>query len=951
MTLFTTPGEDSIGGNGTLTATDLRCRHLTDPLGIDSARPVFSWVPTGKANTVRGFRILVAGDPDLLRRGIGDRWDSGKVESRDTSGVRYAGEALRSRERYWWTVRLWDDEGLPGAYAPAATFEMGLLDPSDWQAAWIAAEDPDTSSPQLRTEFDVSGVILRARAYVAALGYYELRLNGERVGDRVLDPATTTYDHDPELHDSEGNRVRIASPRILYSTYDITDRIRRGANAVGVTLGHGWYSAEEDIGPGPMPRTPYGDRPRALVQLELELADGGRQTIVSDADWKVHPGPITYNDYAHGEHYDARAETLGWDGPGFDAVGWGAAQVAERAPAGALRSQPLEPIRIIDTREPATTTTTRSEKTLVDFGQHISGWTRITVRGPEGAQVVLRHAGEVDLDGELDTDANEDAWLPARQRDEYILRGAESGETWEPRFTLHGFRYVELTVPDDVRLDTVVARVVHSDLEPVGDFACSDPMLERIHHNVLWTFRASFQGFPQDAADRGERVGWVGDPGWSVEDYLYNYNSLSFWSKWLDDLADAQLADGRFPVICPIHWRGRVATETTEGHEDVPEDVSFGYWPYALLNDFAMTSYPSIAWHLYQFYGDRSILEDHYEGMRRGLDFLRARAKGHIMTEGLGDHMEPQADGTCSVSPKRTPIELTSTAWYYAVTRMVADAAEVIGNTADATRYRELADCIRNAFNAEFFDESTGQYATGSQTALAMPLWLGLVPDEHRQLVGERLVQRIVESDNGHLATGTMGTAALQNVLADIGAADVMYDIATRPTFPSWAQQVLAGATTVWETWGGDPGFSRNMKLLAMIEKFLYNDVAGLAPAGPGWQSLLVQPKLTHRLQYARARVGTPRGEAAVEWTATAGDLDLRIRVPATSDAQIRFPVTGPEPVLISGDHVVWPAGEDPPSPHPIELCEGYLVVSVRGGDHRFRLLFAPARRVAGAAK
>ncbi|WP_131735451.1 alpha-L-rhamnosidase [Actinomadura roseirufa] len=954
---------------GELLAARLRCQHLDDPLGLDVPAPVFGWEPDGPGGQRQtAYQVLVASAPELLTPEAADRWDSGRGEGDEVNGIAYAGRPLRSRERCWWTVRLWDRAGRPGPLTPPATFEMGLMEIADWgTAAWIAG-DAGVSSPLLRTAFHVPGRVTRARAHVSALGYYELRLNGERVGDRVLDPATSTYDHDPDLRDGEGEPARIPNPRVLSTTYDVTDLVTAGDNAAGLILGHGWYSAEPDVVSGPFPRTPWGDRPAALLRIEIETDSGRPVTIVSDGAWRAAAGPITYNDYVHGERYDARREIPGWDRAGHAAGEWRPVAVVD-PPAGRVRTGLLEPARVIETLRPVATTTITSTATstttatataaegglIVDFGQHVSGWTAIRVAGPAGAQVRLRHAGEVDADGRLDDRATMHSWLAARQTDVYTLRGGGE-EDWEPSFTLHGFRYVEVASSSpEVEVREVRARVVHSDLAPAGQFSCSDDLLNRIHRNVLWTFRASFQGFPQDAADRAERVGWVGDPGWSVEDYLYTFEARAFWLKWLDDLADTQLADGRFPTVCPLQWRGRVDMRATldeadfedaeKAREELPDDwSSVIYWPYAPLPDFAMTSYPSIAWNLYQFYGDRSILRRHYPGMRRGLEFLRTRAKDLVITGGLGDHMEPQPDGTSSVTPKRTPIELTSTAWFHAVTTMVARAAGAVGEDDDARYYGELAEEIRAVFNDRFLDTATGRYATGSQTAQALPLWFGLVPGEHRDRVGRALIERI-EADGGHLSTGTMGTAALQNVLAGIGAADVMYGIATKTTYPSWGEQVELGATTIWETWGGDPTFSRNMKLMAMIEKFLFNDVAGLAPADPGWRRIRVRPSLTHRLTHAGAALRTPRGEAAVDWRTGEDDLRLVVRVPSTSEAEIWLPAEDAVELTKDG-RPLWRSGDAPGVPGPpgldvrgISRDGEWLVVAVDGGTHRFALV------------
>jgi len=872
-----------------LQAAGLRCQHLVEPLGIDPGEPVFSWVPAGDQPVPQtAYRVLVASSLALLERGEADLWDSGRVESKAVNGVRYAGVPLTAGRRCWWTAILWGEDGA-GPRGEIATFEVGL-GPDDWRGEWIGGE-AGVSSPLLRTEFILPGPVLSARAHVCTLGWNELRLNGEKVGSRIHDPAHTSFDHDPDLVDGSGAPARIANPRTLFTTHDVGSLLREGENALGIVLGHGWYSAEEDIGPGPLPRKPWGDRPRVLVQLLVET-EAGETVVVSNHDWRTAGGPILYNDYAHGEIYDARLWPAGWDAPGFDAESWGPAATFE-PPAGSPRAQLIEPVLVTESLAPAASVDKGGGRRIVDFGQNISGWTRIAVSGPAGAEVRLRHTPEVLADGELDDNANMGAWLPARQTDTYVLSG-EGTEVWEPRFTLHGFRHLEVTLStEEVEVERLEARVVHSDLASIGEFSCSEPLLEQIHKNVRWSHRASFQGFPQDAAERNERVGWVGDPGWAIEDYLYNFDAVAFWRKWLDDLADAQLENGTFPVICPITWRGGIDMAPPDDYE-IPDDLdTMVYWPYGTWPDFSATSYPSIAWQLYRYSGDLTILEDHFEGMARGVEYLRSIAAGLIVEIGLGDHQEPQPDGTSEVFAQRTPVELTSTAWFYELARIVGEAAAVLGREQDRRTYSGLAKEIRTAFNERFFDPEASSYATGSQTSLVLPLWFGIAPDAHRAGVVATLVRRIREVDDGHLETGTMGTAALQQVLADEGAAETMLGIATQTTYPSWGDQIRRGATTVWETWGGDPDFSRNMKLMASVEKFLFRDVAGLTPATPGWERIRVQPRLVGQLAAAAARVRTPRGEAAVDWRLDDGTLRLRVEVPVSSTAEVWLPGAG----------------------------------------------------------
>jgi alpha-L-rhamnosidase len=915
--------------SGALRATRLTCERLVDPIGVDEPAPVFGWTPRAarRGERQRAYQVLVASDPGLLKPGRADRWSSGRIDSSTVAGVEYGGTPLASRERCWWTVRLWDRDLEVGEAAEPATFEMGLLRRDDWSGSWIAAGGP--GSTLLRRELTVDGPVARARVYVSGLGCCELRVNGTRSGDRVLDPPTTTYDHDPELLDAEGQPARIRSPRVPYVVHDITDLLRTGPNAVGLVLGNGWYSFGDDPPSGL--RRPWADRPRALVQLELDHADGSRLVVPSDGSWRAGTSPVVYDDPVHGEHHDARLEQAGWDEPGFDDRQWAAAAIVD-GPGGALRWIPIQPARVVETL-PAAAVHDRPDGTRIfDFGQHVSGWTRIAVSGPAGAEVVLRHAGELHDDGSLDDRANLASHAPARQTDRYVLDGSPA--SWEPRFTLHGFRFVEVAAPADVHVEVAEARVVHTDVAASGRFACSDALLQRIAENVRWTFRASLQGFPQDAADRGERVGWLGDPSWIVEDVLSTFDTYAFWAKWLDDIRDTQLPDGSVPVATPIHWRGAT------GWEPLPR------FPYAAWPDFSAATYLVIAWHVYRFHGDEALLRRHYESMWRALDWAVALSDGGLLASGFGDHMEPLPDGTCTPMAQRTPIALTSTAWLWAMADILTAVAEVLADPSGAARAAAVRDEVRTAFDAAFFDPATARYATGSQTALAVPLWLGLVADEHRDAVARNLTDDIERRDGRHLATGTMGTPALEQVLGEIGAADLMFDIATQADFPGWGFQVAQGATTVWETWGDAatdyPDSSRNMKLLAAVSVFLYRDVGGLACLAPGWERLRIRPAVTHRLASAVVRLQTVRGEAAVSWARTDDRLQVDAVVPDTSVAEIWLPMP-PGGVAVAGpdEAPLWPVPADggPPEYDHLRVEDGYLRLEAGGGAHRFLIV------------
>ena len=967
-----------IDGPDGFAAADARCEHLVDPLGIDRLAPSFSWKirASGRDRRQSAYRVLVASAPGVLDSGAGDKWDSGWVASDDTAGVAYAGAPLGSGERCWWKVQVWDGDGRRGADSPPAVFEMALLAPEDWAAAWIGA-DPVVSAPLLRKEFRLAGPPQRARCYVTGLGYYELYVNGRRVGDQALNPATTYYHNDQPFE---------LGSRVLYATHDVTRLLRAGRNAVGLMLGHGWYSAEDDVPPSPSHREPYGPAPVGLLQLAVELGGGERASVASDGTWTASAGPVAYNDYCHGETYDARLEQPGWAEPGFDDSGWAPARPAA-PPSGALRAQPLPPIRVVRTLDPVSTSSPepggddeagagparsvpskcrrvaepgggdeagaglcesdddrpgRRTVTVYDFGQNLTGWTRLRVTGPAGSRVTVRHGHGVRADGRLDNRSNMYAWPDdpqlraaglaegdegfehggvgfhhgARQTDQYVLRGAAAPVVWEPRFTLHGFRCAEVACDSGATVEGIEARHARTAVAETGRFECSDELVNRIHRNVTWTFASSMQGFPQDAADRSERVGWLGDP--VAGDFAFTFDSLSFWSKWLDDLADSQKPDGDLPVIAPLHWR-----RTHDAY------LMYPVWK---------SSYPVVAWDLYLEYGDARILEDHYERIEALVAFLSRRAEGGLLSGGLGDHMEPQPDGTSAFEPVRTPAGLTSTAFYCRGAEILAMAAEVLGRRDRAERYWALAADIAAAFNRAYFDADTSNYATGSQAANAVPLALGLVPPEHEAPVLANIVAD-VESRGGRLSTGMLGTDALIRVLSEHGRADVIHTVATGPGFPSWGEQAAKGATTLWEAWEGetDPQLSLNMKLFGSIQKFFFRDVAGIRRAAPGYAAFSVSPQVVGGLEWARAHIDTARGPISSSWRLGGGAFELEAEVPPNARATIRVPKLGrAEPAIAEGGEPVWPGAAAAARPGVARVFDEGEAVAFEVGSGRY---------------
>ncbi len=862
---------DKIAGERSqMLATELKTEHLKEPLGIETSRPRFKWLleSNERGQLQTAFQVLVASSLERLKADRGDKWDSGKVSSDNSVEVVYGGSELASGERCYWKVRVWDRNGKPGAYSSPSYFEMGLRKPSDWKGKWIAA-NKGVSSPIFRRAISIDKPVRRARVYISGIGYYELFINGKKVGDRVLEPASTYYNNDQPFK---------LNTRVLYATYDIAEYLNNGSNVIGVMLGNGWYSAEADVAPSPAGRSPYGDRPRFILQMNVEDEDGQSLSVVSDSNWKASAGPITYNDLFNGETYDARLEQPGWDKPDFNNSSWESASTVE-PPSGTLTAELLPPCRVMQTLAPVKMLTPKEPEAfdstyVYDFGQLFSGWVRIRVSGPRGAKVVLKYGSRIYPDDEtLDNRSNMVPGSTARQTDTYILKG-DGTEVWEPRFTLHGFRYVEVRgFRDTPSVESIEGRFVHSSMEPNGSFSSSNELLNKIHHNIQWTFMSSFQGLLQDAADRAERQSWLGDPGFVAEDYIHNFDMTAFWEKWLNDIQDSQKEDGDIPFVSPLHWRYAMD--------------AYAMWP------CWKSTYPLLTWYLYQQYGDKRVLEDHYASLRKLIDFLSTNASGYIISGGLGDHMEPQENGFSHFSPRHTPAALTSTAYYYYDVWILSRIAEVLGKSEDAKRYSELAQSINAAFNRNFLDSSTNQYATGSQTSNALPLYLGMVPPASIQAVVKNLIDDIITKHNGHLSTGIIGSNALAQALPRFDATDVMYRIVTQTTYPSLGYQVMQGATAVCETYECGPWLSQNMKMFGSADKFFYRNLAGINLGSPGYRRIAIRPQPVGDLRSVTAEQLTVRGSIKVEWIKGDTSLDLKVSVPPGTEADVSIPKLG----------------------------------------------------------
>jgi alpha-L-rhamnosidase len=860
-------------------------------MGIETLTPRLSWwLETDRRGARQtAYRIAVASAPDLLAEGRADLWDSGRVESDASVLIPYAGRKLSSRQECWWRVHVWDETGRESVSEPAH-WEMGLLRSSDWKAQWIAGDTPKKHhdvpvSPIFRKTFRLKKSVASARAYVCGLGLYEFHLNGRKVGNAVLHPAFTKYD-----------------ARVLYTVYDITGHIVQGDNATGVIVGTGWYNHHSQDAWN-LHAAPWRDECKAFVQIEITFEDGSKTSVVSDASWLCTTGPIVFDGLRNGEIYDAREERNGWTTPAYEPKNWSPVRIA-RHPGGVLRAQFMPPCRVTETIRPVSVSQIRPNVWIYDMGRNIAGWARLTVNGPAGTTVVMRYAEKLGPDGDVDqSNIRSLVKTDVFQTDTYILKGA-GVETYEPRFTYHGFQYVQVTgLPGQAAIDMIEGRVVHTDLEPTGSFECSNGLFNRIQQSAVAATVGNYHGMPTDCPHR-EKNGWTGDAHLSAEQVLYNFDPASAYAKWMDDFVDCQRPGGAFPGIVPT-----------------------GGWGYNWGAGPAWDSaYILIPWYLYLYKGDIGILQNHYDGMKKYLNFLGSLATDHVVKFGLGDWCPPSP----GAESHESPAELTNTAYYYADTCILARVASLLGKKRDARHFETLRKKIKAAVRKRYYNRRYGRLAGHGQTSIACFLYQGLVETEEVESFTKMLLDEVV-AHNDHIGCGILGSKYVLNVLTDLGHADVAYRIASQRDYPSWGHWIEQGATTLWETWDGNA--SRNHHMFSDISAWFYKTLAGILPdpGQPGFKHIIVKPWPVEDLTWVKGKTCTPYGCVRSEWHVENGRFVLEVSIPPNSSATVYLPAADPSNVLESGR----PAQE---SEHVsfLEIERGRAVYDIGAGYYRF---------------
>lgn len=868
-----------------LNVNELRCEYRNNPLGIEVSSPALSWkITSAKRNVAQtAYRILVADNPESLAKNTGNVWDSKKVETDKSLQVRFKGKTLTAGKTYYWKVKVWDNKGNVSAWAAPVKWQMGLLKVADWKnARWIAYEkladslvtilpldtkkDKPTGNnvlPLLRKDFNIAKAVRQATMYISGLGHFEFYLNGMKVGNNFLDAGWAKYDKEA-----------------LYVAFDLTDELEKGNNAIGVMLGNGFYYVPPIKGRYKKLRAAFG-YPKMICRLHIEYKDGTEANVISDQSWRTSASAITFSSIYGGEDYDARLEQQGWDRSGFNAKSW---KIPVLTDGPALTAQKAEPLKVFDHFNARSVKPVAGAEWVYDLGQNASAIIELKVRGKKGDTIKLSPAELLKEDGSVSQKATGSPTYFL-----YILKG-DGIETWRPRFMYTGFRYVQLKggVPEGQRNpdgQPVVTELkglhVRNSAAVVGEFTSSNELFNRTDELVNWAIKSNMVSIFTDCPHR-EKLGWLEELHLMGSSVRYNYDAATLFKKALQDMRDSQTAEGLVPEISPEY----VKFEYGDGmFRDSPE------WGSSSI---------IVPWYLYQWYGEEQALAENYPMMQRYINYLATKAKNNILSQGLGDWYDlgPKRPGISQL----TPMGVTGTAIYYYDLNIMEKIALMLGKSADAAKYRQLATEIRKSFNDTFFNKETRQYATGSQTANAMAVFMKLVEPQYKVAVVENIIKDIRSKNNG-LTAGDIGYRYVLRVLEDEGRSDVIFDMNSRSDVPGYGYQLAQGATALTESWAALPTVSNNHFMLGHIMEWFYSGVAGIRQeAGSvAFKHIRIYPEPVGDLTSAKGSYLSPYGLIATQWKKTGNVFELSVVVPPNAKATVYIPATGQQQITENG--------------------------------------------------
>jgi len=860
--------ESYTGASSAFHPVELICEYEHNPLGIDNENPRFSWkiVSQKKNQKQTAYEIIVSSSLNTIQKNRGDVWDTGKINSSQSIHIPYDGNMLQSYTRYYWRVRTYDKDGKRSAWSDVNWFETAVMPSDEWEAAWIGDgkelptrdEDfyTDDPMPLLRKSFDITKQLLTARLYISGLGYYEAYLNGHRIGNQMLDPGWTSYQE-----------------RVLYAVYDVTDYLSEGLNMAGIMLGNGWYN--------PLPLRFWGavnmrealftGRPSVKGMIRLEFQDGSSEIIPTDASWETAPGPVIRNNVYLGEYYDARLEIPDWNIAGTSSEGWEPAAVMP-APPGVMSAQRQPPIRVTQTLKPVKIYESQPGVFIADMGQNFAGVAGIRVNGPKDTKITLRYGEDLHADGSLNVlttvagqikggqggpGAPEIAW----QEDNYVLSG-EGTEEWFPRFTFHGFRYVEITGwPGIPEPEDISGLKMNADLRDGGHFASSNSMFNKLDTVINHTFLSNVFSVISDCPAR-EKLAYGGDILCTTDAFMFHFYMPTFYQKIIRDFTDAQRPLGGIPETVPFVG----IADGSPGDKSGPLGFQLG-----LVH---------LIRKMYDFYGDTQIITENYDAVRKQIEFLKASTDDYLFDTDLGDHE--------SLDEKSIP--LTASVFYYLHVCYMKEFATIIGKQDDVVKYTTLSENIKEAINRKFSVADTGVYARGTQSDQSFALWSNIVGGKDRDKALDVLFTAL-ENKNWHLSTGIFGTKMLFDLLREEEQSEMAYKIANQRDFPGWGHMIENGATTLWETWRySDNVYSQNHPMFGSVGAWFYRSLLGINELEPGFRKILIKPQPAGDLTSAEGSYETLYGEIGTAWKIAEGKFFLKIKIPVNTTATVMIP-------------------------------------------------------------
>ncbi len=866
-----------------ITINNLTCENKTNPLGIDAVAPKLSWIINSDQRDVlqTGYQIIVADNLPAINKNQGNVWDSRKVNSDQSIMLPYGGKELQSAKTYYWKARVWDNKNAVAVWSAVASWQMGLLSATDWKGAkWIAYDELPPAQrivpaihgngpknlgpgkdilPLMRKNFKVSKIIKKASLFISGLGHFEASLNGKTIGDHFLDPGWTSYDKEA-----------------MYVSFDITKQLKPGLNAIGVMLGNGMYY---------IPRERYRKitgafgYPKMICLVKLEYSDGSMENVISDESWKTTAGPITFSSIYGGENYDARLEKTGWNTANFNDSAWKRALIVNGSPH--LKAQIADPVKVMDTLTTKKITHPNDNTWVYDLGQNSSAIPQLKIKGSKNSTIKIIPGELLDDKGLVTQQAT-----GAPNYFAYTLKGG-AVETWQPKFSYYGFRYLQITgakpqkqagaskLPEVIELRGLHIR---NSSAKTGDFYCSNQLFNRTYTLINWAVKSNMVSVLTDCPHR-EKLGWLEEAHLMANSIRYNFDINNLFLQEIENIRTSQRENGMIPDIAPEY------VQFDGGFVDSPEWGSTGV---------------ILPWYLYQWYGNKDVLVQNYGMIKRYVEYLKSKANNDILDYGLGDWFDigPKNPGQAQLTPK----SLTATAYYFYDLSILTRIAKITGNEADAVHYGELAARVRSNYNKVFFNTSTNQYSTGSQTANAISVYMGLVEPQYKKAVVDNIVKDL-QAHNNAITAGDIGFRYLLKVLADEGRSDVIFAMNSRDDVPGYGYQLAHGATSLTESWQAYRFVSNNHFMLGHLMEWFYNNLAGIGQSEDiiASKEIVIHPSVVGDVTYARGSFKSPYGVISSSWQNSKSEFKLQVRIPANTKAVVYFPDLATEPVYEVG--------------------------------------------------